>query len=201
MPYSNQWAFEELSSYLYLTFNRNALRSTHFYAGQYDSSFASTNLNYPSIDYFVRITRFADPESSRFLRAFGLWTRYSLGVALERGRLRSDVLELSVASQNSYLALGFLRVGAVISYDGLGWMSPYFGAQLLFSGFRHSGTITGAEMQGGGLGYEPLVGVHFPLFFEKRFSGFLEARLTKGLSSRVPLASEKSFDGGLGLAF
>lgn len=201
IPYSNQWTFEELRSFLYIAYNRQPQSSAQLAIGPYLSTFGSNDITYPSVDYFIRVTRLGDPELSRFWGDLGLWTRYSLGLTVRRGHLASDAIGVSSTAETSYLAQGFGRFGPVLQFEGNTWIMPYVGAQFFFSGYRHTSTVSGAEAQGGGVGYELIGGLHFPVLFGHRLSAYGEARSTHPVSGKNLVANGFGFDTGLGLTF
>jgi hypothetical protein len=201
IPYSNQWTYEEPSSYIYLVFNHQNLARKEMRVGQYSSAVSSDNLDYPSIDYFVRIFRLGDRESKDLGAKFGLWTRYSLGASVLRDKLKSSDFTLSSTSETGYFGIGFIRLGPVLVYEAAKWIAPYFGGQIFIYGYRHTASISGAETQDGGSGLEPVVGAHFPVLFNRRVSAYGEVRYSYPFDkSKTLLESGTSFDAGLGMA-
>jgi hypothetical protein len=199
IPYTNQWKFEELDSFLYLTYNQQHMAETTLTVNQYTATFTPDS-NHPTVDYFIRIARFADAETASIARYFSLWGRYSLGLGVKQGQLASGAFQLSDASSTGYLAHGVMRLGVNLTYEKYKYFWPYLGVQGIFTGYRHTAAIGGAEAQGGAGGYELIGGVHMPILFGRRISVFAEGRYTNLLSNNTPVYSN-GFFAAAGLGF
>jgi hypothetical protein len=94
------------------------------------------------------------------------------------------------------------RIGPTFAYERLSWVNPYIGAQLYLYGYRHSAALSGAELQGGGAGYEPVFGMHFPVLFDRRVSAYGEYRLTRPFDpSKGVIQASASLSAGMGMTF
>ena len=199
--YSNQWIFERTGSFLYLTVNRAQLQQSSLRIDRFESSFGDSSFYFPSIEYFTRVTDFANLEGKSFLRYFSLWARYGFGAAIRSGTLSNT--EFALTSSESATLLGLnTRLGLNLAFERFGWFRPFLGTELFAFFYRHSASLSGAEIQG----IEPMtslvLGAHFPLFFEGRGSLFIEGR--RDISLAAPnriLAQGFNADLGAGLSF
>jgi hypothetical protein len=145
LPYTNQWTFERPSNYLYISYEQLPMASQAVHVSHFETDYSTHNIGIIALDYFSKITPFADALGTSPLRRFGLWGRYKIGFGTQSGTVVDD----STNSIQHYVGFNFI---------------PYY--------FRNTSSTTGAESEGQGSLYGPAIGVHLPLFFSHKGSIF-----------------------------
>jgi hypothetical protein len=202
LPYSNQWKFDTRDSYLYLSLSNLNLTSGDIDLTKYNSHFSSNSMRVYSIDYFKQIYRFAKVDSQSKWKDFSIWGRYSIGVSSTNGSLSGKGFTINSSVESSNLMTGILHFGPQITYERISWMQPYIGFELSPYFYRHSASLSAAESQGGGILFGPVLGSHFPLFFDHTLSlvGEVRENMTTNNQDNT-FATGLTFLSGLGLVF
>jgi hypothetical protein len=202
MPYSNQWTFDEPDSFLYLSRNQMSLNANSLRFGQLESRFSGGTAAFYGVDYFSRITWLSEREGDSWLRQFSLNGRYGTGMLVKKGVLARPDYQISNTSENAYLSGLRGRVGLNLSWELLWWFRPFLSLDTSPIFYRHSSSLSGAEIQGFALYYGEGLGAHFPILFKNKGTLFAEARKDKQLMDHNRLfKGSSSFDAGIGLVF
>lgn len=202
MPYSNQWTYDEPDSFLYLSRNELSLNSNSLQFGNLESRFQGGNAAFYGVDYFARITWLHDREGDSWLRQFSLNGRYGVSAAIKKGYLGRSDYQIDNNVESAYLN-GFRgRLGLNISWEYLWWFRPFVSLDTSPILYRHSSSLSGAEVQGGALYYGEGLGAHFPVLFKNKGTLFAEARKDRQLMDHNKLfKGNTSVDAGIGLVF
>lgn len=202
MPYSNQWTYDEPDSFLYLSRNELTLNANSLRFGNLESRFQGGTAAFYGVDYFSRITWLNDREGDSFLRQFSLNGRYGVGALIKKGTLSRPDYQISNTSENAYLNGLRGRLGLNLSWEYLWWFRPFLSLDISPLLYRHSSSLSGAEIQGGALYYGEGLGAHFPILFKNKGTLFAEARKDKQLADHNKLfKGSSSVDAGIGLVF
>jgi hypothetical protein len=203
LPYSNQWFYDQRQSILYVSFNHARMGDGMIRSGEFTGDYGGSDLNFPSIDYFVTVLQFSGRDGSNgFWRRLSLGMRYGLGVGLKKGALTNSDFSINAASESVYLSAGMARLGPVLAYDLASWLQPYVGVEIAPFVFRQSSSMSVAETQGAGALFGTVAGLHLPAFFSQRASIYAEVRNSKVLSDEKQVfGSSTSVTGGVGMVF
>jgi hypothetical protein len=203
LPYSNQWFYDQRQSILYISLNHARMGDGMIRSGDFTGDYGGSDLNFPSIDYFVTVVQFSGRDGSNgFWRRLSLGMRYGLGVGLKKGALTNSDFSINAASESVYLSAGMARLGPVLAYDLTSWLQPYVGLEIAPFVFRQSSSMSGAETQGAGALFGTVAGLHLPAFFSQRASIYGEFRNSKVLSDEKQVfGSSMSVTGGVGMVF
>ncbi|MGZ3710410.1 MAG: hypothetical protein ACXVBE_01585 [Bdellovibrionota bacterium] len=202
MPYSNQWTYDEPDSFLYLSRNELSLNSDSLKFGQLESRFSGGTAAFYGVDYFARITWLSDREGDSWLRQFSLNGRYGVAGLIKKGTLSRADYQISNTSENAYLNGLRGRFGLNLSWECFWWFRPFVSLDTSPILYRHSSSLSGAEVQGGALYYGEGLGAHFPVLFKNKGTLFAEARKDRQVMDHNKLfKGDTSVDAGIGLVF
>lgn len=202
MPYSNQWTFDEPDSFLYLSRSQLSLEGDSLRFGKLESRFEGGVAAFYGIDYFSRISWLSDREGDSWLRELSLNGRYGVGGLIKKGFLSRSDYAISNTTENAYLNGLRSHLGLNLSWENLWWFRPFLAVDLSPIAYRHSSSLSGAEIQGGALYYGEGIGAHFPILFKNKGTLFAEARKDHKLMDHNKLFKDSSsVDAGFGLVF
>jgi len=202
LPQSTQWISERKDSFLYLSYNATQMASPTLSTQPYVSDFGSTGFAYPGLDFFSRITALANPESPSFWRNISLMGRYSLGMAVRKGKVSDTQTPIDSSVESNSLLIFSSRIGALLAFEPWSWFRPYAGFEISPYFFRNTAGISGAELQGGAYTYGPVLGSHFPLFFDGKMTLMAEARrISPNNTAGQLFGKASSYTAGLGVTF
>lgn len=202
MPYSNQWTFDEPDSFLYLSRSQLSLNANSLKFAQLESRFEGNSGAFYGVDYFSRITWLKDRESNSWIRQFSLNGRYGLGAVIKRGYLARPDYTIDNNTENAYLSGLRGRLGLNLSWEYFWWFRPFLSLDMSPIVYRHSSSLSGAEIQGGALYWGNGIGAHFPILFKNQGTLFAEYRKDRQLMDHNKLfKGDTSFDAGIGLVF
>lgn len=202
MPYSNQWTFDEPESFLYLSRNQLSLNAPSLRFGQLESRFEGNSGSFYGVDYFARLTWLKDRESDSWLRQFSLNGRYGLTALIKRGYLARPDYAIDNNTENAYLTGLRGRLGLNLSWEYFWWFRPFISVDASPIAYRHSSSLSNAEIQGGALYWGEGIGAHFPILFKNNGTLFAELRKDRQLADHNRIfKGDSSIDAGIGLVF
>jgi hypothetical protein len=202
LPYTNQWTFERPSNYLYISYEQLPMASQAVHVSHFETDYSTHNIGIIALDYFSKITPFADALGTSPLRRFGLWGRYKIGFGTQSGTVVDDSTNSILIGEKSSLIILEGELELQVAYDWLDWIQPYVGFNFIPYYFRNTSSTTGAESEGQGSLYGPAIGVHLPLFFSHKGSIFGELHQSMATaSSNQVFGTHLGGDVGVGLVF
>jgi hypothetical protein len=202
LPYSNQWTFERPSNYLYLSYETLPMATQSIHVSHFETDYTAQNIGIIGLDYFSKITSFADPLGDSVFRRFGFWGRYKIGFGTQSGKVIDDSTSTVLTAEKSSLLIFEGQLELDIAYDWLNWFQPYIGYNFKPYYFRNTSSMSSAESEGQGNLYGPSLGFHLPVLFSHKGSIFAEIHQSMAMSGANQIfATHLGGDIGVGLVF